>query len=166
LLYPTCAGRLNIGKNCKAMFKRDLDLDRQWAALLQELATTMGGKRPKDLNAVLFLIGVNELGQGARNFSKEEKQDLMHIGICKALSLSGFYELEGLDKDGWPHWTLIKKLPHFDLLEQEKLLKTHVIEYFEKEFEWEYRKPGEGGTGSPGPQPTARPDESAVDGPQ
>jgi hypothetical protein len=138
------------------MFKRDLDLDRQWAALLQELGTILGGKNPKDLNAVLFLIGVNELGQGARNFSKEEKQDLMHIGICKALSLSGFYALEGLDKEGWPHWVVVKKLPHFDLLEQEKLLKTHVIEYFEKEFDWAWKKDGDqGAEGGVSPLPTA-----------
>jgi len=71
-------------------------------------------------------------------FSKEEKQDLMHIAICKALSLSGYYHLEGLDKDGWPHWKLIKKLPHFDLLEQEKLLKMHALEYFEKEYNWKF----------------------------
>lgn len=94
------------------------------------------GKKPKDLNGVLFLIGVQELGHGTKIFSKEEKQDLMHIGICKVLSLSGYYVLEGLDKDGWPHWKLIKKLPHFDLLEQERLLKMHVMEYFEKEYAW------------------------------
>ena len=133
------------------MIKRDLDLARHWAALLKEIGTNiLGGKRPKDLNSVLFLIGVQELGRGAQNFSKEEKQDLMHIGICKALSLSGFYELEGLDKDGWPHWVLVKKLPHFDLMEQENLLKTHVIEYFEKEFDWVWTKPEEG----EGPRPT------------
>ena len=60
----------------------------------------------------------------------------MHIAICKVLSLSGYYTLEGLDKDGWPHWKLLKKLPHFDLLEQEKLLKIHVLEFFEKEYGW------------------------------
>ena len=117
------------------MFKRDLELDRAWNSLLENLQT-MVGKRPKDLNAVLFLIGVQELGQGKKVFSKEEKQDLMHIGICRVLSPSGYYELEGLDKEGWPHWKVIKKLPHFDLLEQEKLLKMHVIEYFENEFDW------------------------------
>jgi hypothetical protein len=117
------------------MFKRDLDFDRKWNALLEEIQTTVG-KKPKDLNSVLFLIGVQELGQGHKVFSKEEKQDLMHIAICKVLSLVGYYELEGTDKDGWPHWKLVKKLPHFDLLEQEKLLKIHVMEYFEKEFNW------------------------------
>ncbi len=117
------------------MFKRDLEHEKSWASLLAALEKLIG-KKPKDLNAVLFLIGVQELGQGRKYFEKEEKQDLMHIGICKVLSLSGYYELEGLDKDGWPHWKLIKKLPHFDLLEQEKLLKMLVIEYFEKEFTW------------------------------
>jgi len=91
------------------------------------------GKRPKDLNAVLFLIGIQELGKGMQEFSKEEKQDLMHIAVCKVLSYSGFYELEGTDQDGWPHWKLAKPLPHFDLLEQESLLKMHVIEYFQNE---------------------------------
>ena len=118
------------------MIKRDLDMERQWFRLLVELERLLD-KRPKDLNGVLFIIGVQELGKGAKLFSKEEKQDLMHIAICKVLSLAGYYELEGLDAQGWPHWNLIKKLPHFDLLDQEKLLKMHVLEYFEKEYNWD-----------------------------
>lgn len=117
------------------MYKRDLELERKWSWLLSILDQRLG-KRPKDLNGVLFLIGVQELGRGSGRFSKEEKQDLMHIAICKVLSLTGYYELEGVDKDGWPHWKMIKKLPHFDLLEQEKLLKVHVLEYFEIEYGW------------------------------
>lgn len=117
------------------MYKRDLELERNWQALLQLIEKTLGTK-PKDLNGVLFLIGVQELGRGHAIFSKEEKQDLMHIAICKVLSLSGYYELAGLDQQGWPHWRVVKKLPHFDLLEQEKLLKMHVLEYFETELRW------------------------------
>jgi hypothetical protein len=120
------------------MFKRDLDLDRKWHQLLIFVEETIG-KKPKDLNGVLFIIGLQELGRGAKPFSKEEKQDLLHIAICKVLSLSGYYTLEGLDKDGWPHWKMVKKLPHFDLLEQEKLLKMHVLEYFEQEYDWFYK---------------------------
>ena len=113
------------------MIKRDLETERTWQLLLGKLEQVIG-KKPADLKSVLFLIGVQELGRGAKNFTKEEKRDLMHIAICKVLSLSGFYELEGLDEAGWPHWKLKKKLPHFDILEQEKLLKMHVIEYFEQ----------------------------------
>ncbi len=112
--------------------QKDLESERNWQELLNKLETSIG-KRPADLNSVLFLIGVQELGRGAKIFTKEEKRDLIHIAICKVLSLSGFYELEGLDETGWPHWKLKKKLPHFDILEQEKLLKMHVVEYFYKE---------------------------------
>lgn len=117
------------------MLNRDLELERHWFALLLQIERMLGEK-PKDLNGVLFLIGVQELGKGYQKFTKEQKQDLMHIAICKVLSFSGYYELEGLDAEGWPHWKMIKKMPRFDLLEQEKLLKMHVLEYFEKEFEW------------------------------
>lgn len=117
------------------MLKRDLTLDRNWQSLMTEMER-MIGQRPKDLNGMLFLIGVQELGKGSRQFTKEQKQDLMHIAICKVMSYAGYYELEGLDGEGWPHWKMVKKLPHFDLLEQERLLKIQVMEYFEREFNW------------------------------
>ncbi len=115
------------------MYKKDLQLEREWQALLHQLSGILN-KRPGNLEAVLFLVGVNELGQGARTFTKEEKQDLIHIAICKVLSYSGFYQLEGLDESGWPHWKLLKELPPFDLLEQEKLLKMHLLEYFQHQY--------------------------------
>jgi hypothetical protein len=118
------------------MYRKDLELEKKWHLALNKIRELIG-KKPKDLNAVLFLVGVQELGKGARHFSKEEKQDLMHIAVCKALSYSGFYQLKGLDNDGWPHWELVKPLPRFDLLEQEKLLKIHLLEYFEKELKIE-----------------------------
>jgi hypothetical protein len=117
------------------MYQKDLEFHRKWNNLLEKISAHIG-KKPKDLNGVLFLIGVNELGKGKKIFSKEEKQDLIHIAICKVLSLSGYYQLEGHDQEGWPHWKLVKKLPHIDLLEQETLLKMNVVDYFEQEFDW------------------------------
>jgi hypothetical protein len=119
-------------KHNNILSEDDLLLDQEWAELLDMLTQSIG-KRPADLNGVLFLVGVQELGRGHQFFTKEQKQDLMHIAICKVLSLSGYYQLEGLDAEGWPHWKLIQKLPNFDLLSQEKLLKMHVIEYFKRE---------------------------------
>ena len=113
------------------MFKRDLEQERNWNTLLVELERIVG-KKPKDLNGVLFLIGLQELGKGPKQLSKEEKQDLLHIAICKVLSLAGYYQLEGLDEDGWPHWKLVKNLPGFDLMEQEKLLKIQIMESIRK----------------------------------
>jgi hypothetical protein len=104
-----------------------------WDNLIRFLKQTTG-KKPSDLNAVLFLIGIQELGKGNLRFSKEEKQDILHIAICKVLSLGDYYKLVGTDADGWPHWENIKPLPPFDLLSQELLLKHFIVEYFRNEI--------------------------------
>ncbi|WP_367913878.1 hypothetical protein [Leadbetterella sp. DM7] len=109
-----------------------LDDKEIWGNLVRFLEQTTG-KKPKDLNGVLFLIGVQELGKGALRFDKEQKQDLMHIAICKVLSLGGFYTLEGKDEEGWPHWKQIREIPPIDLMSQETLLKHYVIRYFREE---------------------------------
>ena len=104
-----------------------------WNNLIRFLQQNTG-KKPGDLNSVLFLIGVQELGKGNIHFSKEEKQDLLHIAMCKVLSFGGYYELEGIDVEGWPHWKNVKHLPNFDLKTQEDFIKTYIIEYFKKEI--------------------------------
>lgn len=109
------------------------NIDEAWDELLDQLELLVG-KRPADLNAVLFLIGIQELGKGPKRFSKEAKQDLMHIAVCRVLSQSGYYIFEGYDKDGWPQWTLAKPIPHTDLLTQENYLKEHIISYFQSEL--------------------------------
>lgn len=106
------------------------ELNLRWEALTDKLETEFG-KKP-DLQAVLFLIGVDVLGQGFRKFTKEEKQDLMHIAVCRLLMFSGYYEHLGNDEAGWPHFKAIKKLPGVNLLEQEDLLKAHALYYFEE----------------------------------
>ncbi len=109
-----------------------ITLAKDWSILLSKLEEGFGKKL--NMNAILFLIGVQELGKGSGRFSKEQKQDLMHIAICKILSHSGYYRLEGIDEDGWPHWILRKKLPFLDILAQEDFLKIHVIRYFRNEL--------------------------------
>lgn len=88
-------------------------------------------KRP-DLNAILFLIGLNELGQIREKWSKEEKQDLMHLAICALFEDDGYFELETFDQDGWPHYIATAKLPKTKLRDQEDLLKKKIIQYFEE----------------------------------
>jgi hypothetical protein len=105
------------------------DLQTRWWNLEARLVERFG-KKP-DMETVLFLIGVQELGDVRRKFSKEEKQDLMHIAVCSLFRQSGYYELEGTDKDGWPHFRQLKALPEMGLYEQENFLKDHVLLYFE-----------------------------------
>ncbi len=107
------------------------ELKNEWDALLSRLTNDFGLE--PDLQAVLFLIGVQELGQGAKDFSKQEKQDLMHIAICRILSEFGYYRLLGLDEEGWPHWQHVKALPKLTLKEQDILLKRGALSYFKKE---------------------------------
>ncbi|MBR9859929.1 hypothetical protein GYB22_04125 [bacterium] len=90
-------------------------------------------KKTPDLSAILYLIGMRELGSSRQNYSKEEKVQLMHIATCRVLSTSGHYELKGTDEKGWPVWELKQKLPHQELFEQESYLRHHIIHYFEEE---------------------------------
>lgn len=106
-------------------------VNQKWKELLQRLASDFGGEAP-DIKVILFLIGVQELGKGPGKYSKREKEELMHIATCRLFSTLGFYELEGLDQDGWPHWKLIKPIPNYTLLEQELLIKSLIIDYFEE----------------------------------
>lgn len=112
------------------MNREDIELEIKWKATLDKIKNLVG-KKPADLNGVLYLIGIQELGQGIKPFSKEQKQDLMHIATCKLLSSTGIYEFEGLDEQGWPHYKPVKKIPKINLIDQEKLLKSLAIEYFE-----------------------------------
>ncbi len=83
-----------------------------------------------DVQAILFLIGVQELGKGKVKLSKNEKLDIMHIAICTLLSPYGFYEYKGIDEEGWPHWQVNEKLPPLKPLQQETLIKEAIVEYF------------------------------------
>ena len=106
------------------------DLQTRWWNLEAKLVERFD-KKP-DLETILFLIGVQELGTKATKFSKEEKQDLMHIAICTLLMPSGYYELEKKDEDGWPHFRQLKPMPEMNAFEQENFLKDHVLLYFEE----------------------------------
>ena len=105
------------------------DLQARWWKLEEKLMERFE-KKP-DMETILFLIGVQELGDIKASFSKEQKQDLMHIAVCSLLSPSGYYELEGIDDDGWPHFKQLKAMPEMGLAEQENFLKDHVLLYFE-----------------------------------
>ena len=83
-----------------------------------------------DVQAILFLIGVQELGHGRTKFSKNEKLDVMHIAICTLLTPYGYYEYKGVDDDGWPHWQVNEKLPPLKPIQQEAFIKEAIIDYF------------------------------------
>jgi hypothetical protein len=106
------------------------DLQVRWWALEAKLMERFG-KKP-DMEAILFLVGIQELGEIKQKFSKEQKQDLMHIAVCSLFAQSGYYELERVDEDGWPHFRQLKALPTMNMIDQENFMKDHLLLYFEK----------------------------------
>lgn len=105
------------------------DLQTRWWTLEAKLVERFG-KKP-DMETILFLVGVQEFGSIRDKFTKEQKQDLMHIAVCSLLSASGYYELERVDEDGWPHFKQLKPMPVMDTIQQENFLKDHILLYFD-----------------------------------
>ncbi|MBD1420801.1 hypothetical protein [Sphingobacterium chuzhouense] len=109
------------------------EINKKWGELQRVIASDFDMELP-DIKVMLFLIGVQELGKGPQQFSKRQKEELMHIATCRLFSAMGFYELKGLDEEGWPHWDLVKPIPNYTLLEQEMILKSLIIDYFEDTY--------------------------------
>jgi hypothetical protein len=109
------------------------DLMQRWWDLEAKLVERFG-KKP-DMEAILFLIGLNETGFLAEKITKEQKQDLMHVATCTLLAPSGYFVLEGRDEEGWPHFKQVKELPNLSLPDQENFLRDHILLYFgQQEF--------------------------------
>lgn len=106
------------------------EINKKWTELQEKISIDFDSELP-DMKVMLFLIGVQELGKGPAKFSKRQKEELMHIANCRLFSELGFYELEGVDQDGWPHWKLVKQIPAYTLLEQEMIMRSLMITYFE-----------------------------------
>ncbi len=111
--------------------KANDDLQIRWWQLEEKLMQRFD-KKP-DVESILFLIGIQELGDIRKKFTKEQKQDLMHIAICTVMAPSGYYELSHVDADGWPHFKQLKPMPDMNPIEQENFLKDHILLYFQNE---------------------------------
>ena len=106
------------------------ELDFEWLRVQHLVKDAMRREALPDLNTVLFLIGIQELGRWKKNFTKEEKQDLMHVAVCRLLAFDGYFEFVGRDEDGWPHYRQARELPQQSTIDQEKMLKINAVRYF------------------------------------
>jgi hypothetical protein len=117
------------------VMSRDEQLKQRWDLVVEKLSTQFADGEKLDLDAIIYLIGVQELGQIHNKFKKDHKLDLMHIAICKVLSPYGYYEFEYADEDGWPHYKVLEQLPNLKAGEQSVLMKEAIVNYFlETEF--------------------------------
>lgn len=106
------------------------EIDFEWLRVRHYVKDNLDRTVLPDLQAVLFLIGIQELGNTGVEFTKEEKQDLMHVAVCTLFSEDGYYEFEGRDQDGWPHFKVIRPIQKMTVDDQELLLKQKIIQYF------------------------------------
>lgn len=107
------------------------NLKEKWEQLTLKLTHQFAEGDALNIDGIIYLIGVQELGQGKRNFKKDEKVNLMHIAICKLLEPYGYYEFDFFDEDGWPHYKIITELPNLKPGEQTVLMKEAIINYFD-----------------------------------
>lgn len=111
------------------------ELDFEYLRVRHFIKGRFGKTDLPDLNIILLLIGIQELGRSPDGkFTKEEKRDLMHVASCRLLSQDGYYSFEGLDQDGWPHYTALKPFTMKGVKEQEFYLRTLVVRYFKSEY--------------------------------
>ena len=103
----------------------------KWEYVVEKLTEEFSDGEDLNLDGIVYLIGVQELGQVGRRFKKDDKINLMHIAICKLLEPYGYYEFNYVDKDGWPHYKTLNQLPNLKPGEQTVLMKEAIIQYFE-----------------------------------
>ena len=111
--------------------QKETSLKEKWDYLVCKLTKQFSDREDLNVDGIIYLIGVQELGQGKRRFKKDEKVNLMHIAICKLLEPYGYYEFDHFDNDGWPHYKMISELPNLKPGEQTVLMKEAIINYFE-----------------------------------
>ena len=109
---------------------RDEELKKRWEEVVEKLSAQFADGDPLDLDGIIYLIGVQELGQLHRTFKKDEKLNLMHIAICRLLEPYGYYEFDYFDEQGWPHYTIKEELPNLKAGEQSILMKDAIVNYF------------------------------------
>lgn len=115
---------------------RDIQLKERWEKVVSQLSHQFAeGDDNLDLDSIIYLIGVQELGKVHNKFKKDEKLNLMHIAICRLLEPYGFYEFDYFDSEGWPHYKVKEELPPLKAGEQSVLMKEAIVNYFlEREF--------------------------------
>jgi len=109
---------------------RDEELKKQWQEVVTLISKRFAEGEQLDLDAIIYIIGIQELGKVNTNFEKDEKINLMHIAICRLLEPFGYYEFDYFDEEGWPHYTILEKLPPLKAGEQSVLMKEAVVQYF------------------------------------
>ena len=110
--------------------RKEATLKLNWHKILNFLQNKFNEGQSLDIEGVIYLIGLQELGEVDSKFKKDEKIDIMHIAICRLLEPLGYYKFTHFDEDGWPHYKTLTKLPNLKSGEQSILIKEAIVNYF------------------------------------
>jgi hypothetical protein len=83
-----------------------------------------------DIVNILYLIGVQEAGEGFDKFTKDEKTELITIANNKVLSYFGYYKQSGIGLKNWPVYEQLKEISHLSQSEKDTLILNGIIYYF------------------------------------
>lgn len=119
---------MNVLKNQS----RDKKLKDRWDRLLTVLSERFSDGESLDVEGILYLVGLQELGQIHQKMKKDDNVNLIHIGICTVLEPYGYYRFDFYDEEGWPHFELLEALPPLKPGEQSILMKEALVAYFLK----------------------------------
>jgi hypothetical protein len=107
------------------------NLKERWERVYKEICDRFADGDEMELTGIVFLIGLQELQKGYREYKKDEKLEIIHIGVCSLLTRYGYYKYVGRDEDGWPHFEATEMLPNLSAGQQTILLKESIVLYFE-----------------------------------
>jgi hypothetical protein len=85
------------------------------------------GKKPS-LEAILLMIGYQESPEVKNSQNKEEKLDLINLGILTVLEKEGLFYRVSSDS-GWPAFEPTDKVPAED---RETLVRRGIVRYFKE----------------------------------
>jgi hypothetical protein len=107
--------------------------EENWDLLVLEISKRF--KVTADFDFMLFLIGVQELGQGMRPYERQEKMDLINLGKCTLLSEEGYLKPNGHDEEGWPLFKEVKALKYLTPSLFNHVLKQAAFKYLKTQLQ-------------------------------
>ncbi len=105
----------------------------RWKAIQNFFKNTFQIEDDIDVDTMLYLIGLQEVGKGVERYKKDDKINLIHVAVCRLLQPFGYYKFTGKDADFWPQYELVEPLPALKPNEQKLLMKKAIVNYFEEE---------------------------------
>ncbi len=113
-------------------YEDEPDLQERWSRLQRWTLRRFGKKA--DVEGLLFLIGIQELGQGVLpDLGKTRKEQIVREGAYCVLETLGYYERVGMEKSGHWIWQQAHPMPaELSKEAEEVMLRRAVLRYFDR----------------------------------